>query len=152
MRTRRTCAASTPGREDFPGCKRGAGGLRQPRGGSRAVFDLAPRNAWRLLTSRYVLSEVTKNLLKFPPAASTDWATLSRQLTVTRDVWTMDRPAVFSPAKDRPVLFTAAAWARVLLTLDADDFGGMMRTGFYHLAVMKPGVFLERERAAGRLK
>ena len=82
----------------------------------------------------------------------TDWPALARQLTITRDVWTMDRPAVFSPAKDRPVLFTAAAWARVLLTLDAGDFGGMMPTGFYHLAVLKPGAFLERERAAGWLK
>jgi len=34
----------------------------------------------------------------------------------------------------------------------SDDFGGLMRTGFYHLLVMKPGMFLERERAARRLK
>lgn len=124
----------------------------KPAGASRAVFDLAERNGWRLLVSRYVLDEVARNLPKLPPSAPSDWQTLSRQLTVARDVWTMDRPAVFSPAKDRPVLFTAAAWARVLLTLDADDFGGLMRTGFYHLAVMRPGVFLERERAEGRLK
>lgn len=121
-------------------------------GGSRAVFDLAAQNQWRLLTSRYVLGEVTKNLPKLPPSALVDWPALSPQLTVTRDVWTMDRPAVFAPAKDRPVLFTAAAWARVLLTLDGNDFEGVMRMGFYHLAVMKPGTFLERERAAGRLK
>src|SRR5437867_691665 len=35
----------------------------------------------------------------------------------------MDRPVVFAPAKDRPVLFTAAAWARVLLTLDTTGEG-----------------------------
>jgi predicted nucleic acid-binding protein len=124
----------------------------RPAGGSRAVFDLAARNGWRLLTSRYVLGEVAKNLPKLPGSALSDWPALSRQLTITRDVWTMDRPAVFSPTKDRPVLFTAAAWARLLLTLDTDDFGGMMRTGFYHLEVMRPGAFLARERAAGRLK
>ena len=121
-------------------------------GGSRAVFDFAPANGWRLLTSRYVLNEVVKNLPKLPPAALINWPTLSQQLTVTRDVWTMDRPAVMAPAKDRPILFTAAAWSKVLLTLDTGDFGGLMETGFYHLAVMKPAAFLEHERAAGRLK
>lgn len=124
----------------------------RPAGASRAVFDLATRNGWRLLTSRYVLAEVAKNLWKLPPSAPGDWAILSQQLTTTRDVWTMDRPAVFSPAKDRPVLFTAAAWSRLLLTLDDHDFGAVMRTGFYHLSIMRPGVFLETERAAGRLK
>ena len=64
----------------------------------------------------------------------------------------MDRPAVFGPAKDRPVLFTAAAWAEVLLTLDRGDFGAVMESGFYGLEVLTPGDFLERERAAGRLR
>ena len=73
-------------------------------------------------------------------------------LVLVRDVWTMDRPAVFGPAKDRPVLFTAAAWAEVLLTLDRGDFGTVMGTGFYGLGVLALGDFLERERAAGRLK
>jgi hypothetical protein len=58
---------------------------------------------------------------------------------------------VFGPAKDRPVLFTAAAWAEVLLTLDRGDFGAVMGAGFYGLLVLTPGHFLERERAAGRL-
>jgi hypothetical protein len=64
----------------------------------------------------------------------------------------MDRPVVFGPPKDRPILFTAAAWATVLLTLDTNDFGALIENGFYHLPVMKPGVFLENEREAGRLK
>jgi hypothetical protein len=104
------------------------------------------------LTSRYVLAEVHKNLTKLPPQALIDWPALLPSLAVTRDVWTMDRPVVFEPGKDRPVLFTAAAWARVLLTLDTGDFGKLMETGFYHLAIMKPAAFLERERAASRLK
>jgi hypothetical protein len=70
---------------------------------------------------------------------------------VVRDVWTMDRPAVFSPAKDRPVLFTAAAWAEILLTLDRGDFEPLMETGFYGLNILTPAAFLEKERAAGRL-
>ena len=121
-------------------------------GASRAIFDLAASNGWRLLTSRYVLNEVAKNLRKLPPQAGLDWQVLSTKLTTTRDVWTLDRPAVFGPAKDRPVLFTAAAWSPILLTLDSGDFGELMQVGFYHLLVMKPGRFLERERAANRLK
>jgi hypothetical protein len=119
---------------------------------SRAIFDLADKNGWRLLTSRYVLSEVAKNLPKLPSQALIDWPAISSKLTVTRDVWTSDRPAVFEPAKDRPVLFTAAAWATTLLTHDVADFGKLFERGFYHLAVMSPGLFLARERAAGRLK
>jgi len=68
------------------------------------------------------------------------------------DVLTLDRPAAFGPAKDRPILFSALAWADVLLTLDRRDFGHLMDTAFYGLPVLKPGVFLERERAAGRLE
>lgn len=124
----------------------------RPDGASRAIFTRAPANGWRSLTSRYVLGEVARNLPKLPPRALTDWPLLLPTLVVTRDVWTMDRPVVFAPAKDRPVLFTAAAWARVLLTLDTGDFGALMTTGFYHLAVMKPVVFLESEQTAGRLK
>lgn len=123
----------------------------RPAGASRAVFDLALRNGWTLMTSPYVVSEVTRNLPRLPAQATQDWAQLRSALVAVRDVWTMDRPAVFGPAKDRPVLFTAAAWAEVLLTLDRGDFGAVMGTGFYGLAVLMPGDFLEWERAAGRL-
>jgi hypothetical protein len=60
--------------------------------------------------------------------------------------------AVFAPAKDRPILFTASAWSDVLLTLDRKDFVGLLGTEFYSLPILKPGDFLARERAAGRLK
>jgi hypothetical protein len=36
--------------------------------------------------------------------------------------------------------------------LDRGDFGPFMETGFYGLDVLTPGGFLERERAAGRLR
>jgi len=124
----------------------------RPTGASRAVFDLASPNGWALMTSPYVVSEVTKNLPRLSAQATQDWAQLRPALAAVRDVWTMDRPAVFGPAKDRPVLFTAAAWAEVLLTLDRGDFGAVMGSGFYGLNVLMPGDFLERERAAGRLR
>jgi hypothetical protein len=68
------------------------------------------------------------------------------------DVFTLDRPVVFGPSKDRPVLFGALAWADVLLTLDRGDFGGLMDKPFYGLQILTPGMFLNQERAAGRLK
>ena len=123
----------------------------RPTGASRAVFDLASRNGWTLMTSPYLVSEVARNLPRLPAPAAQDWMQLRATLVAVRDVWTMDRPAVFGPAKDRPVLFTAAAWAEVLLTLDRGDFGAVMGSGFYGLEVLMPGDFLERERAAGRL-
>ena len=123
----------------------------RPAGASRAVLDLASRNGWTLMTSPYVVSEVTRNLPRLPAQATQDWTQLRVALVAVRDVWTMDRPAVFGPAKDRPVLFSAAAWAEALLTLDRGDFAPVMGTGFYGLDVLTPGDFLERERAAGRL-
>jgi hypothetical protein len=67
------------------------------------------------------------------------------------DVLTLGLPVVFPAGKDRPILFSALAWADILLTLDWGDFGGLMDKPFYGLLVLKPGLFLERERAAGRL-
>jgi hypothetical protein len=124
----------------------------RPAGASRAIFDLAPRNGWRLMTSAFVVAEVTRNLPRLRPQAAQDWTQLRPMLSAVRDVWTMDRPAVFGPAKDRPVLFTACAWSEVLLTLDRGDFGPVMGTGFYELDVLTPGDLLERERASGRLR
>ena len=88
----------------------------RPAGASRAVFDLALRNGWALMTSSYVVSEVRRNLPRLPAQAAQDWTQLRGVLVSVRDVWTLDRPAVFGPAKDRPVLFTAAAWAEVQMT------------------------------------
>ncbi len=73
-------------------------------------------------------------------------------LVVVADELAHPWPVVFPAAKDRPVLFTAAATADVLLTLDVADFGGVMTAGFYGLPVMKPADFLRRERRAGRLR
>ncbi len=121
-------------------------------GASRQIFRRASANGWVLVSTPYALEEVLGNLPGFPPSASAEWARLRPALLVMDDVLTLDRPAVFPAAKDRPILFSALAWADVLLTLDPGDFGGLMDKPFYGLLVSKPGVFLERERAAGRLK
>ena len=122
-------------------------------GASRRVCRSAGPNGWSLVVTPYVLDEVTRNLPRVPaPTAAAAWAELRPTLSVLPDVFTLDGPAVFGPAKDRPILFGALAWADGLLTLDKGDFGGLTEVGFYGLRVLRPGTFLEQERAAGRLR
>ena len=101
---------------------------------------------------RYGLAEIAENLPQLGETAAYEWAQLRTQIQVVRDISSFRWPVVFEPAKDRPVLFTAAAWADVLLTLDRADFGGLMSGGFYGFSVLKPGDFLRNERAAGRVR
>ena len=121
-------------------------------GASREIFLRAKINRWNLIATPYVIEEVLRNLGVLPAPATADWAQLRPELILMDDVLTLDRPAVFEPAKDRPILFGALAWADVLLTLDRGDFGALMENSFYGLRVLKPGSFLEQERTAGRLR
>jgi predicted nucleic acid-binding protein len=109
------------------------------KGASREIFRLAKSNKWTLIATPYVLQEVAKNLPKRSTAALPSWLLLR------------DRPAIFGPAKDRPILFSALAWTDVLLTRDHSDFGHQLGHEFYGLAILQPGDFLRRERAAGRI-
>ena len=122
------------------------------KGASREIFRLAPKQQWTLITIPYVLEEVTRNLKNLPHDASADWVRLRRQLTIEDNVLSLDRPTTFGSAKDRPILFSALAWADVLLTLDSKDFGELLCGDFYGLPVLRPGAFLERERAMNRLR
>lgn len=120
-------------------------------GASRAVFDLQQEVGWSLLYSPYVRSEVKDNLTFLDTHALSSWLALSKKLNLVDDSLVMDWPVVFSPAKDRPILFTALAYADILVTLDRGDFGPLMEIGFYGLQIMKPGDFLRRERGQGRI-
>jgi hypothetical protein len=122
------------------------------RGASREIFRLASLNGWVLLATPYVVEELLTNLPRLPARATADWAWLRPNLIIMDDVLTLDRAAVFEPAKDRPILFSALAWAEVLLTLDRQDFGALLGGAFYGLDILTPGVFLQRERAASRLR
>ena len=122
------------------------------RGASREVFRRAPMDGWTLIATPYVVEEVLRNLPELPLAASADWSRLGAELLLMDDVLTLDRPAVFPVAKDRPILFSALAWADILLTLDRGDFEELLGGDFYGLPILSPGAFLERERAAGRLR
>ena len=121
-------------------------------GASRELFRRAPELGWVLLASPYVIEEVLHNLPNLPPAATADWARLRPSLVLVDDVLTLDRISIFEPAKDRPILYTALAWAQTLLTLDRADFGAMLGSSFFDLPILTPGMFLERERAAGRFR
>jgi predicted nucleic acid-binding protein len=122
------------------------------KGASREIFRLVSPNQWTLIATPYVVEEVRRNLPNFPASVGADWNQLRGDLLLMDDVFTVDRPAVFAPAKDRPILFSALAWADVLLTLDRGDFETLLGSEFYGLAILTPGNFLMRERAAGRLK
>jgi predicted nucleic acid-binding protein len=121
------------------------------KGASRAVIEIAERNRWHLLASDYVIAEVEGNLTALARGGAQDWPRIRDVLQRVPDVLTFDWPAVFAPARDRPILFSACAWAEVLLTLDRRDFAGLLGTSFYGLVILTPGEFLRRERAAGRL-
>jgi predicted nucleic acid-binding protein len=122
------------------------------KGASREVFRLAPANGWALVATAYVVEEVLRNLPELPLAASADWVRLRSDLLAMDDVLTLDRPAVFPVVKDRPILFSALAWADALLTHDRGDFVELLGREFYGLSILTPGAFLERERSAGRMK
>jgi hypothetical protein len=120
-------------------------------GASREIFRRANTNGWSLIATPYVIDEVEHNLPDLRPSATSDWAQIRTDLTIVDDVLTLDRPSVFGPSKDRPILFSALAWADVLLTLDQNDFGGLIGMPFYGLRVLRPGQFLVEERTAHRL-
>ena len=122
------------------------------KGASRELFRLAPFNEWTLMTTPYVLEETERNLPKLSAAADSAWQALKPNLVLRDDVLTLNQLAVFPVTKDRPVLFSALAWADVLLTLDRNDFMTLLGDEFYGLPVLKPGMFLERQRDAGVLR
>jgi len=122
------------------------------QGASREIFRRSTTHDWTLIATPYIIEESLRNLSQLPPTASADWASLRSTLVLMDDVVTLDRPALFPAAKDRPILFSALAWADVLLTLDREDFGELLGQSFYGLAVLTPGRYLEQERTAGRLR
>ncbi len=126
-------------------------GAASAEGASRAIFRLAEAHVWRLVTTPYAIAETVRNLVEFPPQATAMWLQLRSQLFVVDDVLTIDKPAVFPVEKDRPILFSALASADVLLTLDRVDFRRLLGDRFYGLDIMTPGMWLLREREAGRL-
>ena len=122
------------------------------KGASREVLRLSPLNDWTLIATPTVLEETERNLPKLSAAANSVWKALKPKLVCRDDVLTLNQLVVFPVTKDRPVLFSALAWADVLLTLDRNDFMMLLGDEFFGLPVLKPGTFLERQRDAGVLR
>ncbi len=118
-------------------------------GASRAVFQYCEIARWRLLTGKYGLSEVARNLPKLPTSAVQEWRLIRNKLTIVRDVVTYRHPLSPLKSKDIPVIATALAWADVLLTLDDQDFGRWIGQSFNGLSILKPADFLTNERRKG---
>ena len=120
-------------------------------GAAAKIIRLAETNDWTLVVTSYLVAEAERNIPKLGPFAVGRWATIKHGIVAERDVFSINRPTVFGPTKDRPVLFSALAWAEVLLTLDRGDFQDVLGSAFYGLRLLTPGDFIEAERAAGRL-
>lgn len=125
-------------------------GATSAEGASRSVFRLPGTHDWLLLATPYAVGETVRNLAAFPASVTASWLRLRSRLVVVDDALTIDKPAVFPVEKDRPVLFGPLASADVLPTLDRADFSRLLGGGFYGLAIMTPGMWLLREREAGR--
>lgn len=121
-------------------------------GASFTIFSESNRHDWTLHTSSYVIKEVRRNLVHLPYPFQARWLSLEPQLKIVGDILTSKWPTVFTPTKDRPILFTALASSDVLLTLDRRDFIELLGPNFYGLRIQKPGQFLEFEKSARRWK
>jgi hypothetical protein len=121
-------------------------------GASREVFRRQAANAWVLIANHYVIEEVEHNVSKLAPAAQMNWPDLKAKLSVGENVLTAPNPVVFQAGKDRPILFSSLAYADVLLTWDVADFMDILGHSFYSLQILKPGDFLHRQRALGKLQ
>ena len=103
-----------------------------------------------MITTPDAVAEVVRNLADFAAPVMATWLRLRERLVIVDDVLTIDKPAVFPVKKDRPILFSALATADVLLALDHADFGRLLGTRFYGLAIMTSGMWLMQEREPGR--
>jgi predicted nucleic acid-binding protein len=117
-------------------------------GASRLLFDLASRHGWELLTAEYCLREAEFNLPKLGKKAELSWTQIIRPAVIPLSTrLTLDRPLIFRATKDRPVVISALSQkADYLLTLDRDDFHGLLGRSVYGLPIRTPGEFLREIR------
>lgn len=121
-----------------------------PLGASREIFLRAESNDWTLVATLSLLHEVSQNLRDLSSHARFDWRVLRRQLVVIEDV-SFKQAGVVGAANGSPILLSAVASADALVTLDESEFGSLMQTSFHELVILRPGIFLQQQRASGRL-
>ena len=123
------------------------------KGASRFLVAEATKLGWQLVSCDYCAEETRRNLPKLGRAATTAWTKeIAPRVRLVRTRVSLDKPLVFSKAKDRPVVITAlAARADWLLTLDETDFHRKLGRVVYGLRLATPGEFLLERRAHGLL-
>jgi len=113
------------------------------QGASRELFHRARSGKVELVTALWCVAEVERNLPDMGKEAVRRWRRLCLDLKVLPTAVVLDRPLVFSAAKDRPVLISAlASGSGCLLTLDRADFKRRLGRNAYALAILTPGEWL----------
>ena len=108
-------------------------------GSARRLFRHARRERWELVTARWCVEEVVRNLRAKYPAAMPAWRALRRHLRIVPSTLVLDRPLVFSATKDRPVLVSAlASGAAALATYDRADFHDRLGRSIYGMRIVLP--------------
>lgn len=114
-----------------------------PKSLSRLITEMAPDRGWRLISASYCSAETRKNIGKLGAEASLRWPAMQAKVEWVANALTHNRPLLLTAAKDKPVLISAlAAKCEVLLTLDKADFGLLLGTTVYGMAVSTPRDFL----------
>ena len=111
-------------------------------GASRHIINSASAAGRELLTSEYSIQEVRANVPRLGTSAIESCERILPKLAIVPDVVSFPWVTVFPPAKDRPILFTAACYADVLVTLDRKDFQGLLGMRFYMLQILTPEHFV----------
>lgn len=108
------------------------------------LFTEASHHDLMLMTSDYCLRETEHNLAKLGSIAEDEWrAAIKPKLVHISTQLVLDRPLVYRAVKDRPVIISALSHqADVLLTLDREDFHGLLGQVVYGLPIQTPASFL----------
>jgi len=110
---------------------------------SRLITEIAPDRGWRLISASYCRAETSKNIRKLGAGASLRWPEMQAKVEWVANALTSNRPLLLAASKDKPVLISAlTAKSEVLLTLDKADFGPLLGTTDYGMAVSMPRDFL----------
>ena len=118
------------------------------KGASRFLVTEAAAQGWQLVSSDYCAEETRRNLPKLGRGAASAWVkVIAPRVRLVRTSVTLDKPLVYSKAKDRPIIITAlAVRAGWLLTLDETDFQGKLGREIYGMKLATPGGFLLEQR------
>jgi len=118
------------------------------KGASRYIIENVPELGVQLVSSHYCYLETVKNLPKTGPESLVDFGKLvEAKITWISDTVLADKIVIFPKAKDRPVILSAlASEADALLTLDRQDFMGLLGSQFYGMQISTPGDWLVNQR------